>query len=98
VDLGLTLTPGSGAIVGAKGDSYNDSIRLESKSTIHDSMSLKLSWLKKIHKEARETNRTPALSVSFVYPDGSSKDCGDWVMMPKSKFIELMGSIDEVYE
>ena len=94
-DLGMKLTPGSGALSGAKGDAYNIDYRMESKSTIKESLSLKRAWLTKINNEARETNRHPALSLSFVNPDGSPKHNGDWVMIPKEDFEEFLELLNE---
>lgn len=89
--LGMRTTPGSGALDGAKSDAYSREFRMESKSTIHESIALKRSWLTKIHNEARSTGREPALSISFVYPDGSEKNYGDWVLIPRSTFEDLKG-------
>jgi len=91
--LSARLTPASGALAGAKGDATfkrgKTKYRLECKSTIHASMSLDLGWLVKIAHEALTTQSNPALSVSFVTPEGKPKLHGEWVMVPKYLFQEL---------
>jgi hypothetical protein len=76
------LTPGSGSKAWAKGDSVLPDLLIESKATIYDSMVLKHSFLRKITKEALETNRVPALTASFVTSSGEKKLDGDWIMVP----------------
>lgn len=93
--LKAQLTPNSGALTGAKGDARQATKRLgkvllECKSTIHGTMSLDLGWLVKIATEALQQGATPALTVSFVNPDGKAKHHGDWVMIPKYTYQELV--------
>lgn len=93
--LAAQLTPASGAIKGAKGDmklSGPRKVLMEAKSTIHMSMSIEQAWLTKINHEAMGSNAIPALSVSFVMPDGKLRaGTNDWVMIPKAVFQELIG-------
>ena len=87
--LGGRARPASGAMQGAKGDIDLGAVLLEAKSTIGDSIGLKFEWLAKIGKEARAEGKTPALSVSFVRPDGTAYLDGEWVLVPLYKFKEL---------
>ena len=88
-DLGGRGRPASGALEGAKGDIDLGPVLLEAKSTTNASMALKLDWLLKISREARSEGKTPALSVSFVQPDGTPVMDGDWVLIPMHKFRQL---------
>ena len=87
--IGARLTPASGAIDSAKGDMRKGDFLIESKSTIHDSLKLDKDFLLKIAHEAKYVAKTPALTVSFVNGDGSSKPDSDWVLIPLSLFIQL---------
>ncbi|MCL4743814.1 MAG: hypothetical protein KJZ83_00215 [Burkholderiaceae bacterium] len=82
--------PASGAMEGAKGDMDLGTVLLEAKSTTQVSMAVKLDWLAKISKEARSEGKMPALSVSFVKPDGTPLLDGEWVMVPLHKFKEML--------
>lgn len=90
-----TLQPGSGAIAGAKGDLKKDtptfSFLLENKTTQSASYVLKQDVLHKIYQEALESNRTPALAVQFVRPNGSSERRDRWVMIPEATYLEMIG-------
>ena len=88
-DLGGRGRPASGAMEGAKGDIDLGPVLLEAKSTIHDSIAVKYAWVDKIAKEARSEGKTPALSLSFVRPDGSAIQDGDWVLIPMHRFKEI---------
>lgn len=91
--LGARQTPASGALCGAKGDATLECkdyrFRIESKATANKSLGVKYEWLEKITKEALETNRLPALTVSFVTPGGVECSNGDWVMIPRYLFQEV---------
>lgn len=91
-DLGAIQTPGSGAFKGHKGDARLNTetkkFLIESKATKNATMTLDLGWLVKIATEAMNERRTPALSVSFVNPDGTPRVHGDWVMIPMRDFKE----------
>lgn len=89
-DLKGRARPGSGNMEGAKGDIDLGAILLEAKSTINASMSLKLDWLLKIAHEARSEGKTPALSVSFVMPDGKAIMDGDWCLVPMYVMKEFL--------
>lgn len=88
--IGARLTPGSGAFAGHKGDFRRGKVLGEAKSTVHSSATVKLEWLAKITKEAAEKGCDPALFLSFVNSSGSPKPGGDWVMVPKYVWDELM--------
>jgi hypothetical protein len=97
--LGATLTPSSGALRSAKGDMRQKTGAIkwaqEAKSTIHDTMSLDLGWLVKIQHEALAINCSPALSISFVTPEGKGRPHGDWVCMPLATYQELLETLGE---
>jgi hypothetical protein len=75
--------PASGARAGAKGDIDLGTVLMEAKCTAGLSMSLKRDWLLKIAAEARAEQKTAALSVSFVTPDGRPLMDGEWVCVPR---------------
>ncbi len=82
--LGGRARPASGAMAGAKGDIDLETVLLEAKSTTAKSMGLQRDWLLKIAHEARSEGKSPALSISFVNPDGSPIIDGQWVAVPMS--------------
>jgi hypothetical protein len=86
-DIKARLTPASGAS-SAKGDMVIGEVLVEHKSTINNSMSVKLEWLIKIEGEALATGKTPALVVDFVTPAGQPRNGGRWVMVPERVFKE----------
>jgi len=88
--LGARLTPASGAFTGHKGDFRRGRLLAEAKSTVQISAILKLEWLTKITKEATEKGCNPALFLSFVNGNGTPKPGGDWVVIPKYLWDELM--------
>ena len=90
-EMGGRVRPASGAMEGAKGDVDLGNVLLEAKSTVHASISIKHDWLIKISREARSEGKTPALSVSFVDPNGKDVKDGDWVLIPAYKFREIIG-------
>jgi len=55
---------------------------MESKSTTGASLGVKFDWLSKISDEARSEGKSPALSMSFVRPDGTPHMDGQWVAIP----------------
>lgn len=84
------VRPGSGSVEGAKGDIMTHSYLLENKCTSKRSFSVKIEWLQKITKEAREEGKLPGLSIQFVDYHGNSKPHGRWVMIPESEFIDMI--------
>lgn len=88
-ELNGRARPASGAMDGAKGDIDLGQFLLECKSTTNNSLSIKLDWLIKITREAMSEGKPPALSVSFVDPQGKPVDAGEWVLIPLYKFREL---------
>lgn len=92
--VGGRLTPASGAMRGAKGDARKTTALgkevIESKSTIHNTMSVDLGWLVKVQHEARGIGGRAVLTLSFVTPDGKARPSGDWVAMPMLDYQELM--------
>jgi Holliday junction resolvase len=74
---------------GAKGDMELQGRLIEAKSTTARSFSVKHEQLAKIAKEARDVGKRPALTVSFVTPDGRPIVHGEWVLMKLSDYREL---------
>jgi hypothetical protein len=89
--LGATLTAASGS-TRAKGDMSLGEFLIEAKSTVNQSMSVQLSWLQKIEREALAVGKTPALTVTFTLPSGGDPPggAGRWVMIPESTFREII--------
>jgi len=88
--LGGRLTPGSGAIAGAKGDVKVEEFLVENKSSMSDSFSVKKAHLHKVYQEALETAKYPALAFQFVNGDGKSTKKDRWVCIPEAAFQELV--------
>lgn len=87
--LGGRNRPGSGSLDGAKGDIMLSEFLVENKTTEHKSISIKLDWLEKIAREAREEGKAPALAVQFVDRQGNSMRHARWVMIPEDEFKEM---------
>ncbi|MCO5157905.1 MAG: hypothetical protein M9945_14345 [Aquamicrobium sp.] len=83
--------PASGAMEGAKGDIDLGAVLMEAKSTTALSMGLKLEWLAKISREARQEGKSPALMISFVTPDGNPVVDGEWVAVPRHVWEDSVG-------
>ena len=83
------LTPASGALIGAKGDILRRSFLIESKATVHDSISVKLAWLEKIAKEALDSGKDPALLIQFTDAAGNPWRGSGWVLIPERLFAEI---------
>lgn len=96
-DMGGTLQIGSGAIDTLKSDGVKDAgkhkLRIECKSTINKSISIKHEWLLKIRDEALETGRVPALTLSFVDAKGNGKVAGDWIALPAYFVNDLLDEL-----
>lgn len=86
---------GSGGIDGLKSDGSTKKLRFESKATTKQSFSVKLSVLEKIRKEAIAMDQEPVLTVAFVYENGRTKPHGDFVMISRQLFNELIEGHDE---
>lgn len=91
--LGARLQPASGAMAHSKGDmkvARKLKFLVEAKSTTGDTLKLDLGWLMKITSEALKEGAKPALTVSFVMPDGKLRGLKeDWVCIPRHVFDEL---------
>lgn len=94
-----TAQPASGAKLDAKGDvvltSQKVTMLMENKSTVNESFSVKLDHLLKIHQEALETSRIPALSFQFVSPTGKSDKRSRWVAITEEFFMELLEAYND---
>ena len=88
--VGGSANAGSGSIEGFKGDITLPTFLVENKSTEHRSISVKLDWLEKITREARERGKSPALSIQFVDKQGTPLTCGRWVMIPEDEFKDVI--------
>jgi hypothetical protein len=93
--LGASDVAGSGAIEGYKSDGILEGkdyqFRLEHKATVNKSMSVKQAWWDKISEEAMETNKIPALSISFTNGTGDAKPKDRLVAIPAWLFEEVFG-------
>lgn len=92
--VGGRANAGSGAIDSLKGDITLRSFLVENKATEHRSMSLKLDWLEKITREAREVGKLPALAIQFVDKQGTPIVNGKWVLIQEDEFSEIEQSND----
>ena len=88
--LGGRETFASGALEFDKGDIVVDDFRIECKSTIKDSISIKRGWLKKITAEAQDHLNTPALMIQYVTEDGQAREDGSWVLIREREFLEFL--------
>lgn len=93
--FGAEQTAASGAMEGYKGDLKWNRLMIECKSTVQLSISLKLEWLRKVAKEARAEDETPALHINFVTENGQPVKDGSWVLMRESDFKELIENATE---
>jgi hypothetical protein len=100
--LKANLVPASGAVEGLKGDLYipgdpdKPTQMVECKSTVKDSLSLKLSWLYKVVREARDVGMRPVMSLSFTTEDGRPRRGGTWICLPEADYQELMDDSEEL--
>jgi len=88
--IGGRETLASGALIFDKADVKIDGFRIECKSTIKDSMSVKFGWLNKVSAEALDHTEKPALSIQFVTENGQAKKCGSWVAIRELDFEEYL--------
>lgn len=91
--LGGRVTPASGAIESIKGDvdgveAHTFAFLVECKRTEKQSLSLKVSWLDKITREAKvQPGRSPAIALQVE----NTKDAeADWIAVPRSTFVRMM--------
>lgn len=89
--LSASLKPASGALVGAKGDMATPEYTIEAKATQNLSLSLPLDWWLGVHIAAREQNREPALTLTFVTANGRPRKNGRLVVISEDHFKELTG-------
>ena len=89
--LGGSVTPGSGAIEGAKGDVRVGNFLVENKTSTNDSFSVKKDHLYKIYQEALEVSKVPALAFQFVNAEGKSQKKDRWVCIPEAAYLEWLG-------
>ena len=92
--LGGRQTPGSGSKDHSKGDIVLTQFLVENKTTNGESLSVKLSWLRKISAEAIGRTKEPALAFQFVNGQGQPSADGAWVAIPERLFREVFGSGD----
>ena len=87
-------TPGSGNMAGSKGDVVLKDFLVEAKSTIHNSLGVKLDWLFKIMGEAQMVGKKPALAVTFTSDKGVAKIGGKWIMIVESTFNRMKSALE----
>ena len=90
--LKATVTPGSGALDGAKGDFSLAQFLIENKATVKASYSLQQEVWHKIYAEALEQSKTPALAIQFVTGSGAASRRDRLVVIPEWLFEELTQS------
>lgn len=92
--IGARLHSNSGARPGSKSDASltNSHFRLECKSTVNQTIPLELGWLAKIAKESTTHGQRPAVTLSFVDPDGKPRlnNYAEWICIPLVVFQELL--------
>lgn len=88
--LGGRETFASGALVFDKSDVVVDDFRVECKSTIKDSISIKRGYLIKVTAEAQDHVQDPALFIQFVTENGQPRDNGSWALIREREFQELL--------
>jgi hypothetical protein len=86
--MGAQPTPNSGAS-GSKGDGALPGFLMECKSTVHQSMSVKLDHLSKITGEAHAAGVEPCLAIIFTDGSGTPVREGTWICIPQEVFEEL---------
>jgi hypothetical protein len=89
--LGGRQQPASGAMDHSKGDIKLADFLVENKTTINESLSLKLEWLRKISDESIALNREPAVAIQFVDHTGRPVTDGTWILVPERVFKEFAG-------
>ena len=89
--LGAKQTRYSGAMPNERADMSLNQFKIEAKSTINSSFSIKLDVLAKVAQEAKQENLVPALSFAFVLGNGEPHPHGAWVCIPESVFKGLVG-------
>ena len=93
--LGGEPTPASGRFAGYKGDrELGDGFKIEEKSTRAQSIAIRRKVLEKIYKEAKQQDKEPALSISFL--EGKSPAPSDWIAVPVPLFREMYNAYLEV--
>jgi hypothetical protein len=88
--LGGRQTPASGAMDHSKSDIVAQGFRIESKSTIKDSMRVEYGMLNKVSGEALDHSQIPALAVQFVNGNGTVRRNGSWLMIRERDFKDIM--------
>lgn len=82
-DFGAKVTPRSGGLWFAKGDSKSEIYLIENKTSKHNRFSITKQVWQKIEKEALLSQRLPMLSIQF-----SDEDI-ELVVMDKNDFIKV---------
>jgi len=89
--IGGRSTVASGSVDTDKGDIDAGNFLIECKSTIKDSINVKLSYLAKIRGEALSNDRLPAFAITFTRGNGDPRAGGKWVAIPEHIFKEYFG-------
>lgn len=95
--LGGRAQPGSGNMDRAKGDMKLQTVsykfRMECKATKNLTLAVEAGWLTKIAHEAASDASIPALTISFVDPQGKPRTKNsEWVAVPLWFFREITGN------
>lgn len=95
---------GSGASIYSKGDvrdilvgtgENKIPLLVECKQTIHESISIKWKWLKKITNEAIGQQAEPALSIEIQGGEDDFSVDRDWIMIPVRVFKQMKELADQ---
>lgn len=82
--MGARATLASGALDFDKGDYEMDSLLVDSKATVHKSISLKQEWLEKIRKEAQGKQKVGAVHIQFTDDKGNVVRNGSYFVVPEA--------------
>lgn len=77
-----------------KGDIDYGDLLIDSKATIHESISLKREMLRKITKEGEGKSKVGVILLQFVNSEGDVKPNGSWCVMPEFMMRRLMEKED----
>lgn len=81
----------SGAKPNDRADMTREQFLIELKTTLGDTMSVRLEWLLKIQAEAVSASKVPALHFQFITGDGKPRSGGSYIAIREEDFAELAG-------
>lgn len=93
--LGLKATVASGILSGDPADAKDETVRVEIKTTIRDTLRVDSRWLLKIMEEAMTQEQVPVLSMQFINENGEPRPGLAWVAVPEHYWTTLRRALDE---